>query len=220
MKAENQTEMSQAEKDVLLERRRQVEKGYGQCHDNGHVNDEIAAMAALYIMPEAARDWDAKSTGYGHTLGEAMLPVYWEMPTFKDRRDQLVKGAAMALAEIERIDRETAGFSTECSRCCGAGECEYQTQHLGPDDYAVTATCADCNGTGDVTGLDGEWRGRCNCKEGQATLDTNWGMRSGPMHACPTCGNKRCPHAADLQNPCTNSNEPGQPGSNYPKVQT
>lgn len=57
-------------------------------------------------------------------------------------------------------------------------------------------------------------------KPGQATLDTNWGMRSGPMHACPTCGNKRCPHAADLQNPCTNSNEPGQPGSNYPKVQT
>lgn len=33
---------------------------------------------------------------------------------------------------------------------------------------------------------------------------------------CETCGNKRCPHAADHRNPCTDSNEPGQPGSSYP----
>jgi hypothetical protein len=32
------------------------------------------------------------------------------------------------------------------------------------------------------------------------------------MILCETCGNKRCPHATDHRNACTNSNEPGQPG--------
>lgn len=32
---------------------------------------------------------------------------------------------------------------------------------------------------------------------------------------CALCGNKRCPHATDHRLACTNSNEPGQKGSNY-----
>lgn len=35
------------------------------------------------------------------------------------------------------------------------------------------------------------------------------------MVLCPTCGNKRCPKASDHELACTNSNEPGQPGSVY-----
>lgn len=35
------------------------------------------------------------------------------------------------------------------------------------------------------------------------------------MILCPTCGNKRCPHATNHIHPCTGSNEPGQPGSAY-----
>ena len=35
------------------------------------------------------------------------------------------------------------------------------------------------------------------------------------MILCPTCGNKRCPHSTDHNLACTNSNEPGQPGSRY-----
>ncbi len=38
------------------------------------------------------------------------------------------------------------------------------------------------------------------------------------MILCAICGNKRCPHATDHQNACTNSNEPGQPGSTYVTV--
>jgi hypothetical protein len=34
------------------------------------------------------------------------------------------------------------------------------------------------------------------------------------MILCATCGNKRCPHANDHRNACTNSNEPGQPEAN------
>lgn len=36
------------------------------------------------------------------------------------------------------------------------------------------------------------------------------------MYLCPECGNKRCPRSDDHRNACTNSNEPGQPGSRYP----
>lgn len=32
---------------------------------------------------------------------------------------------------------------------------------------------------------------------------------------CQQCGNKRCPHATNHRNECTNSNVPGQPGSEY-----
>jgi hypothetical protein len=37
------------------------------------------------------------------------------------------------------------------------------------------------------------------------------------MIVCPLCGNKRCPHASDHRNACTNSNESGQPGSAAPE---
>lgn len=35
------------------------------------------------------------------------------------------------------------------------------------------------------------------------------------MFLCPECGNKRCPKATDHRLDCTNSNEPGQEGSDY-----
>ncbi|PNE59785.1 hypothetical protein A8H39_01160 [Paraburkholderia fungorum] len=38
------------------------------------------------------------------------------------------------------------------------------------------------------------------------------------MVLCPTCGNKRCPHATDHRNACTGSNEAGQKGSSWEHV--
>lgn len=38
------------------------------------------------------------------------------------------------------------------------------------------------------------------------------------MIVCALCGNKRCPHATDHEFDCTGSNEPGQPGSRYPRL--
>lgn len=50
-----------------------------------------------------------------------------------------------------------------------------------------------------------------------AGLDAHFpGFRE--MVLCPTCGNKRCPHASDPANVCAGSNEPGQLGSAYPKT--
>ncbi|HCR1324216.1 TPA: hypothetical protein ONA27_002405 [Pseudomonas aeruginosa] len=98
----------QAWLDVQAERRRQIEaEGWTPEHDDEHACDEIAAFACFYAMPPAARDWDASSTGYGDTLGEAILPEGWE-PKTGDRRRELVKACALGLAEIERLDRAAA----------------------------------------------------------------------------------------------------------------
>ncbi|MFW5112485.1 hypothetical protein ACOANS_01185 [Pseudomonas aeruginosa] len=102
-------EVPQAWLDVQAERLRQVEaEGWTPEHDDEHACYEIAAFACFYAMPPAARDWDASSTGYGDTLGEAILPEGWE-PKTGDRRRDLVKACALAMAEIERLDR--AGIS-------------------------------------------------------------------------------------------------------------
>lgn len=98
----------QAWLDVQAERRRQIEtKGWIPEHDDEHVCDEIAGLACFYAMPPGARDWNASSTGYGDTLGRAMLPDGWLAKT-GDRRCELVKAGALILAEIERLDRAAA----------------------------------------------------------------------------------------------------------------
>lgn len=87
------------------ERLRQINaEGWTPEHDDEHASDEIAAFAALYAMPEACRDWDARSTGYGNTLAEAITPESWQ-PKLGDRRRELVKAGALIIAEIERLDR-------------------------------------------------------------------------------------------------------------------
>ncbi|MGI0825650.1 hypothetical protein ACRCP5_00010 [Pseudomonas aeruginosa] len=102
-------EVPQAWLDVQAERRRQITaEGWTPEHDDGHACDEIAAFACYYAMPPAVRDWDASSTGYGDTLGEAVLPEGWE-PKTGDRRRELIKACALALAEIERLDRAAPG---------------------------------------------------------------------------------------------------------------
>lgn len=96
---------TQSARDVLAERVRQVmEEGWTPEHDDGHVNDEISALASVYAMPQAARYWDASSTGYGDTLAEAVLPHGW-VAKDGERRRELVKAGALILAEIERLDR-------------------------------------------------------------------------------------------------------------------
>lgn len=54
-------------------------------------------------------------------------------------------------------------------------------------------------------------KGLCGCHRCIRERDE----RAYHMVVCPTCGNKRCPHASDHNFICTNSNEPGQIGSDY-----
>lgn len=53
----------------------------------------------------------------------------------------------------------------------------------------------------------GRNQGACGCR---ACNPNAWWMV-----VCDICGNKRCPHATDHALACTESNEPGQPGSDY-----
>lgn len=97
--------LTDAARDVLAERQRQIEvEGWTPEHDDEHVNDEIAAMAAFYAMPPGAREWSAEDTGYGDTFGEAIIPEGWAAKE-GDRRRELIKAGALILAEIERLDR-------------------------------------------------------------------------------------------------------------------
>lgn len=64
--------------------------------------------------------------------------------------------------------------------------------------------------------------GLCGCRQclrdrgdGHRELGAFWPTETFRMILCPTCGNKRCPHATDHRHACTGSNAPGQPGSAY-----
>jgi hypothetical protein len=52
------------------------------------------------------------------------------------------------------------------------------------------------------------------CIEGKTTRG-GFPLSGTRMILCPTCGNKRCPHATNHELACTGSNEPGQKGSSY-----
>ncbi|MEM5400848.1 hypothetical protein [Paraburkholderia unamae] len=56
-----------------------------------------------------------------------------------------------------------------------------------------------------------------NCREclRDATTHGGWPVLATRMVVCPTCGNKRCPHATNHELACTGSNDRGQPGSDY-----
>lgn len=88
---------SQAVADVLAERGRQIsEKGYSAERDDQYRSYELPRAAACYVMNASG-------------IPRARSLLYWPFTPvdFKptDRRRDLVKAAALLLAEIERIDR-------------------------------------------------------------------------------------------------------------------
>lgn len=63
-----------------------------------------------------------------------------------------------------------------------------------------------------------DWSEPCECRKCLNDSDEKvcvWPVEMLRFIACPTCGNKRCPHASDHALACTDSNEPGQVGSVY-----
>lgn len=91
--------LGQAEIDVVHERRRQVHaKGWTPEHDDEHDDCSLAAAAACYIIGSSELTYK----------GAQVWPRGWNFKgpiTGENYRRALVKGAALALAEIERIDR-------------------------------------------------------------------------------------------------------------------
>ena len=109
-------ELTKAASDVLAERQRQVEaEGWTAEHDDAHGNGELARAAGCYAT-HAGDCYDWGSPDYEQAdppftddeLGVVPWPwdIEWWKPT-NPRRD-LVKAAALILAEIERLDRAAA----------------------------------------------------------------------------------------------------------------
>jgi hypothetical protein len=97
--------MSEAVRDVLAERRRQVEvEGWTPEHDDEHANDDEMSMAAACY----ALDGVSPYTGLGVDVSRTW-PWAWTWWKPKGRRRNLVKAGALILAELERIDRANGG---------------------------------------------------------------------------------------------------------------
>ncbi|WP_228478468.1 hypothetical protein [Pseudomonas aeruginosa] len=98
-------EVPQAWLDVQAERRRQIEaEGWTPEHDDAHSHGQMARAAACYALAGSS----APNDGTAALLVSLAWPwdQQWWKPT-TPRRD-LVKACALALAEIERLDRAAA----------------------------------------------------------------------------------------------------------------
>lgn len=99
--------------DVLDERRRQISaEGWTAEHDDSHKDGALAKAAAAYAM-SGCSDADHRDA---HRLAEIDIspPMWpwcskWWKPS--NRRRDLVKAAALIVAEIERLDRSEEGLS-------------------------------------------------------------------------------------------------------------
>ncbi|WP_034065073.1 hypothetical protein [Pseudomonas aeruginosa] len=98
-------QVPQAWLDVQAERRRQIEaEGWTPEHDDAHSHGQMARAAACYALAGSS----APNDGTAALLVSLAWPwdEQWWKPT-SARRD-LVKACALALAEIERLDRAAA----------------------------------------------------------------------------------------------------------------
>ncbi|HBO8895340.1 TPA: hypothetical protein L5C98_005832 [Pseudomonas aeruginosa] len=98
-------QVPQAWLDVQAERRRQVEaEGWTPEHDDGHSHGQMARAAACYALAGSS----APNDGTAALLVSLAWP--WDEQWWKPStaRRALVKACALALAEIERLDRAAA----------------------------------------------------------------------------------------------------------------
>ncbi len=98
--------------EIAAERKRQIEsEGWTHEHDNQHRSGELARAAACYAYiagPEFERSELAKLWwGLNWSPIRKIWPGDWDWRWFKptDRRRDLIKAAALIVAEIERLDR-------------------------------------------------------------------------------------------------------------------
>lgn len=95
--------------DVIFERERQQEQErFTADHDDQHIGGELAIAAACYLNP------NPRHTNTGVPVAWPWSDDWWKpaadprMDTPADYRRRLVKGTALAIAEIDRFDRSAA----------------------------------------------------------------------------------------------------------------
>lgn len=98
---------SKAQADIIHERHRQIgEEGWDSEHDKSHSFGELSAAAACYALPEGLRTYEIVDCFGGNKF--ILTPVNWPWAANawkpqSPRRD-LVRAAALLIAEIERMD--------------------------------------------------------------------------------------------------------------------
>lgn len=120
--------MSQAARDVLAERRRQVEaEGWTPAKDDRYAREELRSAALCYMR------WK-DITKPGVVPGAWPWSEQWWKPT-ADRRN-LVKAGALIVAEIERLDRAAQPKDTTDTIAYRAKECWPSAAASQPIDTA------------------------------------------------------------------------------------
>lgn len=105
--------LTKAARDVLAERKRQIEaEGWTPDHDDEHKGGGMAFAAAAYAVHA-----DAGPALTGTLWRWTGWALKWLKP--KDRRSNLVRAGALILAELERLDRAEACRQAMhiCSSC-------------------------------------------------------------------------------------------------------
>lgn len=97
--------------DIIAERKRQVDvEGFAPERDDQYVQGELASVAGCYRQSAARPRLFMRSPGKAFTV-PAGWPLTWNLRDWwkpeSPRRD-LVKAAALIVAEIERLDRQAA----------------------------------------------------------------------------------------------------------------
>ncbi|MFN6998899.1 MAG: hypothetical protein ACK4ST_02555 [Elioraea tepidiphila] len=87
--------------EIAAERRRQIEvEGWTLEHDDQHQSGELAAAAGIYALYDVLPD---------DGLRDRLISKCWPWDDYswkpKDRRRDLIRAAALIVAEIERLDR-------------------------------------------------------------------------------------------------------------------
>lgn len=115
--------------DVLAERNRHVQEGWTPQHDDEHSDGALARAAACYAVGIKHLEMRRENTPYNTDVWP--FDSEWWKP--KDTRRNLVKAAALLIAEIERIDRAAARPN---EKMCPA--CQQETMN---DSYIWCTNC-------------------------------------------------------------------------------
>lgn len=106
------SDLSNAIKDVLGERSRQISvENYSTNHDDQYQNNELVRAASGYVDHVFSRGWTYSDLG-SEVYQKEDVPEFWPWNEQhwkpKSPREDLVRAAALLIAEIERIDRKEA----------------------------------------------------------------------------------------------------------------
>lgn len=99
--------------EIADERRRQIEaEGWTPAHDDEHAQGELARAAACYAL--AGNDTAGREKASASRAPECWpFETKWWKP--RGQRRNLIRAAALIVAEIERIDRQALQKSTRAA---------------------------------------------------------------------------------------------------------